>query len=61
MVVNKMGNVEIFVPSDWVVSFDVVNNLGNVDFEKSPKANPKKCLVITGYNKFGNIEVTYTK
>ena len=61
MVVNKMGNVEIFVPSDWVVSFDVVNNLGNVDFEKSPKANPKKRLVITGYNKFGNIEVTYTK
>ena len=61
MVVNKMGNVEIFVPSDWVVSFDVVNNLGNVDCEKSPKANPKKCLVITGYNKFGNIEVTYTK
>lgn len=61
MVVNKMGNVEIFVPHDWVVSFDVVNNLGNVDCEKSPKANPKKCLVITGYNKFGNIEVTYTK
>ena len=61
MVVNKMGNVEIFVPNDWVVSLDVVNNLGNVDCEKSPKANPKKRLVITGYNKFGNIEVTYTK
>ena len=61
MVVNKMGNVEIFVPNDWVVTLDVVNNLGNVDFEKSPKANPKKRLVITGYNKFGNIEVTYTK
>ncbi|MBR2933878.1 MAG: hypothetical protein IKC33_06160 [Clostridia bacterium] len=61
MVVNKMGNVEIFVPRDWVVSLDVVNNLGNVDCEKSPKANPNKRLVITGYNKFGNIEVTYTK
>ncbi len=52
---NKMGNISVYVPSDWAVVDKISNNMGNVEIREG--TGDVITLVVKGENKMGNIEI----
>ncbi len=52
---NKMGNITVHVPEDWIVIDKMSNNMGNIEIRESTGGGIT--LVIKGENKMGNTEV----
>ena len=52
---NKMGNVSIYVPTDWIVEDEISNHMGNVEIRENTGCGIR--LILKGENKMGNIEV----
>ena len=52
---NKMGNVSMYVPTDWIVEDEISNHMGNVEIRENTGCGIR--LILKGENKMGNIEV----
>ena len=52
---NKMGNVSIYVPTDWIVEDEISNHRGNVEIRENTGCGIRR--ILKGENKMGNIEV----
>ena len=55
---NKLGEITVYVPSNWNVREDIDNNLGGVSYSGNGDVNGPT-LVITGDNALGEISIKY--
>lgn len=53
---NKMGNISVYVPSDWIIVNKINNNMGNIEIREN--IGNGVTLTVLGNNKMGNIEIT---
>jgi len=56
-VVNKAGNMEIYVPRSWNIIDELQNYLGNCETPPSTWIDGAPALTIRGTNRMGNMEV----
>ena len=54
-ITNKMGNVTVHVPADWVIVDKISTNMGNIDIREGIGGG--LTLTLLGENKMGNIDV----
>ncbi len=55
-VTNKLGSMEIHVPSEWQIVCNIDNSLGSVE-EPANKGSGDKTLYISGTNELGSMEI----
>ena len=51
----SMGNIEVHIPSDWMVKNKLVTSMGNVEIRPCQGNGPT--LIVTGTVKMGNVEI----